>query len=189
MEHKLCIFASGTGSNAQKIINYFRERHDVAVDLIVTNKPTAGVLDIARQEGIDSHILGKGELASQDFLERLQSRETSLIILAGFLRLIPSTLTQAYPKRIINIHPALLPKFGGKGMYGMHVHQAVKDYGEKQSGITIHYVNEHYDEGAVIFQASFDVFASDSPQDIANKGRVLEHGYFGMVVDGILSSL
>lgn len=189
MGHKLCIFASGTGSNAQKIIDYFRERDDVDVDLIVTNKSTAGVLGIARQEGIDSHILGKGELISQDFLERLQSRQTILIILAGFLKLIPATLTQAYPNRIINIHPALLPRYGGKGMYGMHVHQAVKDNGEKQSGITIHYVNERYDEGAVIFQASYDVFAEDTPQDIARKGQVLEHEHFAKVVDGLLSKL
>ena len=188
MGHKLCIFASGTGSNAQKIIDYFRERDDVDVDLIVTNKSTAGVLAIASAEGIDSHILEKGELTSEHFVELLQSRQTSLIILAGFLKLIPVTLTQAYPNRIVNIHPALLPKYGGKGMYGMHVHQAVKDHGEKQSGITIHYVNERYDEGAVIFQASFDVFAEDTAKDIARKGRVLEHGYFAMVVDGLLST-
>lgn len=189
MVHKLCIFASGTGSNAQKIIDYFREREDVAVDLIVTNKSTAGVLQIAQKENVAHKILDKDELQSNTFIDFLRDRQTTLIILAGFLKLIPSQLTQAFPRRIINIHPALLPKYGGKGMYGKHVHQAVKDNAEKQSGITIHYVNEQYDEGEHIFQASFDVFPSDSAQDIASKGRVLEHGYFGIVVDGVLSSL
>lgn len=188
MGHKLCIFASGTGSNAQKIIDYFRDRDDVTVDLIVTNKSTAGVLQIAQNENIPHKILEKGELQSSTFITFLQERQTTFIILAGFLKLIPSQLTQAFPQRIINIHPALLPKYGGKGMYGRHVHQAVKDNAEKQSGITIHYVNERYDEGEHIFQASFDVFPDDSPQDIANKGRVLEHGYFAMVIDGLLES-
>lgn len=186
MIHKLCIFASGTGSNAQKIIDYFRNRHDVNVDLIVSNKSTAGVIDIAKTENIEYKILAKGELQTSECIEFLRHRQTSLIILAGFLKLIPSSLTQAFPKRIVNIHPALLPKYGGKGMYGKHVHQAVKDNGETQSGITIHYVNEHYDEGEHIFQASFDVFEDDTPADIAMKGRVLEHGYFPMVIDGVL---
>jgi len=186
MTHKLCIFASGTGSNAQKIIDYFRNRQDVSVDLIVSNKSTAGVVNIAKTENIEYKILTKGELQSPAFAERLQHRQTSLIILAGFLKLIPPSLTQAFPNQIINIHPALLPKFGGKGMYGKHVHQAVKDNGETQSGITIHYVNERYDEGKHIFQASFDVFADDTAADIANKGRVLEHGYYALVIDGVL---
>lgn len=187
MIHKLCIFASGTGSNAQKIIDYFRDRDDVIIDLIITNKSTAGILDIAKREQIDFKILNKGELQSDSFVHFLQDRQPSLIILAGFLKLIPSRLTETFPQSIINIHPALLPKYGGKGMYGKHVHQAVKENGETQSGITIHYVNEHYDEGKHIFQASFDVFESDTPVDIARKGQVLEHGYFAMVIAGILS--
>jgi len=186
MTHKLCIFASGTGSNAQKIIDYFKDRNDVIVDLIVTNKSNAGVLHIAKNENVDHKILLKDELKSNSFIQFLQDRQTTLIILAGFLKLIPEALTKAFPQRIINIHPALLPKYGGKGMYGKHVHQAVKDNGEKQSGITIHYVNEHYDEGEHIFQASFDVFEEDTPEDIARKGLVLEHGYFSLVIDGLL---
>jgi len=186
MTHKLCILASGTGSNAQKIIDYFRNRNDVIVDLIVTNKSTAGVLQIANQENIDFKILDKTELKSQAFARMLQDRQITFIILAGFLKLIPSHLIETFPNRIINIHPSLLPKYGGKGMYGMHVHEAVKDNREKQSGITIHFVNEHYDEGEYIFQASFDILDSDTPKDIALKAQVLEHGYYSMVIDRVL---
>lgn len=189
MIHKLCIFASGTGSNAQKIIDYFRDRDDVMIDLIVTNKSTAGVLQIGKNEGIESKILRKDELQSSSFIQLLHQRSTTLIILAGFLKLIPESLTQNFPERIINIHPALLPKYGGKGMYGRHVHQAVKDNGETQSGITIHYVNEHYDEGKHIFQASFDVSKDDTPKDIARKGQILEHKHFSQVIDRILKKI
>ena len=186
MIKRLCIFASGTGSNAQKIIDFFRHRSDVDVALIVSNKSTAGVLTIAKNEGIDSHVLHKKELSSEEFIQRLNDQQIDLIILAGFLKLIPKNLVKAFPNKIVNIHPALLPKYGGKGMYGMHVHRAVKANNESETGITIHYVNERYDEGKHIFQASCEVSPKDTAEIIAKKVLALEHANFAKVVDGIL---
>ncbi len=188
MSHQLCIFASGTGSNAQKIINYFKDSETATVSLIVSDKPNVGVLSIAQKEGIKWKVLQKGELASESFASFLKDKEISMIILAGFLRLIPLSLIQAYPQQIINIHPALLPKYGGKGMYGMNVHRAVRDNHEAESGITIHYVNEKFDDGAHIFQASCQIYSEDSPEKIAKKVQVLEHGYFPMIIEKVLHS-
>jgi len=180
MVKRLCIFASGTGSNAQKIIDFFRHRRDVEVTIIVSNKATAGVLSIAETEGIKSHILGKHELSSEEFVQRLQELQIDLIILAGFLKLIPQNLIQAFPNQIVNIHPALLPKYGGKGMYGIHVHRAVKANNDSQSGITIYYVREH------IFQASCEVLPEDTPEMIAKKVLALEHSNFAKEIESML---
>ena len=187
MAKHLCIFASGTGSNAQKIIDFFRDNDAINISLIVTNKATAGVLSIAQRERIPSHILAKNELGSEAFITTLKQNDIDLIVLAGFLKLIPLDLIKAFPNRIVNIHPALLPKYGGKGMYGMNVHVAVKENGETKSGMTIHYVNEHFDEGEHIFQASCDIFPDDTPAMIARKVLVLEHGFYGIVIEELLN--
>jgi len=186
MTKKLCIFASGTGSNAKKIIDHFKNSSIAEVSLIISDKSNVGVLSIAQQENISWKVLKKGELLTESFVNTLRDQNISLIILAGFLKLIPLSLIRAFPDRIINIHPALLPKYGGKGMYGMNVHQAVKDNHETTSGITIHYVNEHFDDGLHIFQASCQVDAEDTPQIIARKVQALEHGYFAMVIEQVL---
>lgn len=186
MTKKLCIFASGTGSNAKKIIDYFRNSDTVEVSLIVSDKPNVGVLSIAQKEGIQWKVLAKAELSTEAFSASLKSQSISLIILAGFLKLIPKGLIKAFPDQIINIHPALLPKYGGKGMYGMNVHHAVSENKEKNSGITIHYVNERFDDGRHIFQASCQVNPDDTAQMIAKKVQVLEHGYFPLVIEQVL---
>jgi phosphoribosylglycinamide formyltransferase 1 len=169
---KIAIFASGTGSNARKILEYSVESPNPAftVALIVSNKPTAGVLDIAVEYGVPALIIEKEEFfRGHHYLPQLKDYEIDFIILAGFLWKIPQALINNYRNRIINIHPALLPKFGGKGMYGAHVHQAVLDAGEKESGITIHYVDEHYDHGDVIFQARCEVEAGDTCRKFSSK--------------------
>lgn len=183
----LVIFASGKGSNAEKIIEYFRDSEKARVRLIVSNKKDALVLDIAKKNNIDYLVIDKKQLKTgEGLLERLKAVDTDWIILAGFLLLIPAYLVDQYPNTIINIHPALLPKFGGKGMYGMHVHEAVKAANEATTGITIHYVNEHYDEGNIIFQASCAINPEDSPQRIAERVRKLEHQHFAEVIDQLL---
>jgi phosphoribosylglycinamide formyltransferase-1 len=151
--HSLIIFASGKGSNAAAIIDYFKKTGQARVSLIVTNKQDAGVLEIANREHIPFLIIDRKTFAETLLLEQLQEHHPSLLVLAGFLWKVPASLVQAFPGKIINIHPALLPAYGGKGMYGQHVHEAVLAAGELQSGITIHMVNEAYDEGATIVQA------------------------------------
>ncbi len=184
----IAIFASGRGSNAKKIIEYFNNNEAIArVSLIVSNKKEAPVLEMAREEDIDAVVLDRKTFyQTKKILQVLHNHKIDLIVLAGFLWLAPSYLVEAFAGRMINIHPALLPKFGGKGMYGMHVHKAVKEAGEKESGITIHYVNEAYDEGQVIFQARCSVNDSDSPQDIARKVQQLEHRHFAPEIAKLL---
>lgn len=184
----IAIFASGTGSNARKLIEHFQEDSGVRVALIVSNKPTAGVLEIAAEHQIDSFLIDRPLFyESEDILKKFNEYAIDFVVLAGFLWLIPKYLVQAMPNRIVNIHPALLPKYGGKGMYGMHVHKAVKAAGESESGITIHYVNEKYDEGNVIFQASCPLTPADTAQDIQRKVQRLEHYYFPIIVEQLLS--
>jgi len=150
---KLAIFASGRGSNALNIINYFRERNDVEIRLILSNNPGAGVLDSAKEEGIASIVFNRKEFyQSTRILDLLEKEHIDFIVLAGFLWLVPADLIRNYKNKIVNIHPALLPQYGGKGMYGINVHRAVKKAGDKVSGLSIHYVNEKYDEGNIIFQ-------------------------------------
>ena len=186
----IAILASGAGSNAQKILEHFSDRMDIAVRLIVSNKQEAGVLNIAKVASIDTFVVTRDSFYSTtDLLVELDKRNIDFIVLAGFLWLIPSYLIQHYPDRIINIHPALLPKYGGKGMYGHFVHEAVHLSKETHSGITIHYVNEKYDEGSIVFQERCEILPSDQPEDIARKVQVLEHSYYPTVIDQLVSSL
>ena len=223
----IAIFASGTGSNARKIIEYFEgtgsglasvgstgdsslttagpksTSSQVKVSLIVCNVPDAGVLAIAKEKGIPTLLINKNEFAATGYVESLQNADIQFIVLAGFLWKVPEVLVRAYQpgmkidgalvngkenvsKGIINIHPALLPKYGGKGMYGSRVHEAVIAAGEKESGITIHWVNEHYDEGGIIFQATCEVVSSDTPETLANKIHVLEHAHFAPTIAKLL---
>ena len=154
--HHIAIFASGTGSNARKIIEYFENKTDIEVRLVISNKADAPVLEMAQTHGINTLILNRKDFyESEHLLDRLKEYEIDFLVLAGFLWLVPPYLVRAYPRRMVNIHPAMLPKYGGKGMYGHHVHQAVKEAAEKESVPTIHYVNEVYDEGDIIFQRFF----------------------------------
>lgn len=185
--HHIAIFASGAGSNAQKIIEYFQDETRAKVALVVSNKKDAGVLQIAREYEIPTLVIDRASFyESERILGELAGYQIDFIALAGFLWLLPAYLLRAFPRRIVNIHPALLPKFGGKGMYGMHVHQAVRAAGERQTGITIHYVNERYDEGDIIFQATCPVAPQDSPATIAANVQRLEHRHFPEVIARIL---
>lgn len=186
----IAIFASGRGSNAKKIIEYFKGHQHIQVKLIVSNKANAPVLEIAQANGLEKLVLNRPSFyQTQDLLTTLNNFKIDFIILAGFLWLIPPYLVQAFRKKMVNIHPALLPKFGGKGMYGMHVHEAVKLAGETETGITIHLVNEQYDEGAVLFQARCAVNEQDSPLDIAKKVQRLEHLHFAPVIEKLVTQL
>ena len=186
---RIAIFASGTGSNARKVIEHFKDHPSVQVALVVSNKKDAGVLDIAKEHHIDTLIVSKSILyETEDILKHLSDYKISFIVLAGFLLLVPQYIISRFNKKIINIHPALLPKFGGKGMFGSHVHEAVKAAGETETGITIHYCNEHYDEGSTIFQARCAVSPVDTPQDIARKVLALEHAHFAKVIDRLLTA-
>jgi formyltetrahydrofolate-dependent phosphoribosylglycinamide formyltransferase len=176
---KIAIFASGAGSNAEKIIAHLKNHSSIEVALIVCNKAGAGVLDIASKNGIPVLLIEKERFFRGDsYLPELENYGIDFIVLAGFLWKIPGALIKAYPNKMINIHPALLPNYGGKGMYGMKVHEAVIAAGEKQSGITIHYVNEHFDEGEAIFQAICLIEAGETPESLAQKIHMLEHRHF-----------
>jgi phosphoribosylglycinamide formyltransferase-1 len=178
---KIAVFASGAGSNAQKIIDYTLDRKNCSytVSLIVCNKPEAGVLKIAAAHNIPSMLIEKEKFfRGNAYADELKAAGVELIVLAGFLWKIPSLLINAFPHKIINIHPALLPKYGGKGMYGHFVHEAVIANKEKESGITIHYVDEQYDHGQIIFQARCEVTEKDTPETLAKKIQQLEHRHF-----------
>ncbi|MGC9344938.1 MAG: phosphoribosylglycinamide formyltransferase, partial [Bacteroidales bacterium] len=174
---KIIILASGSGTNAENIIRFFNDRADVEFPLILSNRKDAYVHTRAKKLGIPSKTFNKEEFHSPEFLEELKTLNPDLIILAGFLWLIPAGIVESFPGRIINIHPALLPKYGGKGMYGLNVHRAVIENGEKESGITIHYVNERYDEGNIIYQAKCPVKQDDSPESLAERVHQLEYEY------------
>ncbi|QHT68615.1 phosphoribosylglycinamide formyltransferase [Rhodocytophaga rosea] len=183
----IAIFASGTGSNARKIINYFAAHPQIQVTLILTNNPSALVTEVATQAGIPVSVFTREEFyQSGKVLETLQQHHIQWVILAGFLWLVPHNLIQQYANRIINIHPALLPKFGGKGMYGMRVHQAVVENKETHTGITIHLVNEKYDEGEVLFQATCAVEPGDTAEEVAHKVQILEHMHFAEVIEKVI---
>jgi phosphoribosylglycinamide formyltransferase-1 len=184
--HSLIIFASGTGTNANAIIEHFKKSGTAKVALIVSNKADAGVLDIARREEIPFLIINRKTFQETLLVEQLASYQPSLVVLAGFLWKIPDTIILAFPGKIINIHPALLPGYGGKGMYGNNVHDAVISAGDKESGITIHYVNEHYDEGDVILQARCGVEKNDTADSLAKKIHRLEHFYFPRAIEFLL---
>lgn len=183
----IAIFASGSGSNAENITNYFKERKDVSIKLIISNKKDAYVHQRAVKMGIDSVTFSKNSFENTDeVLNCLEKNEIDFIVLAGFLLKVPQNIIEAYPQKIVNIHPALLPKFGGKGMYGDNVHKAVVAAGELESGITIHYINENYDEGNVIYQAKCDVLPVDTYEDVAEKVHQLEYLHFPEIIDKVL---
>lgn len=185
---KLAIFASGTGSNAKKIVEHFRNNATVKVALVVSNKSTAKVLDMAKENNIPILIINRTDFyKTTSLLVDMKKHEIDFIALAGFLWLIPAYLVKAFPNKMVNIHPALLPKYGGKGMYGHHVHEAVFKNKETESGITLHYVNEHYDEGHIIFQATCPVASMDTSIDIARNVLALEHYYFPRILLSLLS--
>lgn len=197
MKKNVAVLASGSGSNAENIIRFFRENkgdkgdkgfkgnednEEICFPVIVSNKEDAYVHERAKKLGISSYTFKKSDFESGKVLEFLKEQQIDFIILAGFLLKVPENLLRAYPDKIINIHPALLPKFGGKGMYGSHVHEAVVAAKEKESGITIHYVNENYDEGQIIFQAKCEVLPTDTPDDVAEKVHALEYEFFPEVI-------
>ena len=184
--HSLVVFASGAGSNAAAIIDHFKKNGKARVSLIVSNKADAGVLDIAKREEIRFLIIDRKTFAETMLIEQINDHKPSLIILAGFLWKIPETLIHAFPGKIINIHPALLPNYGGKGMYGHHVHNAVIAAKDAESGITIHYVNEQYDEGNTILQARCAIATNYTPADLAANIHKLEHFYFPRAIEFLL---
>jgi phosphoribosylglycinamide formyltransferase-1 len=185
----IAIFASGEGTNAQRIIDYFKNSEKIHVALVVSNKETANVLNRAKIASIETYLLNKADFLENDTTIRiLKSKNIDLIVLAGFLWMIPENLVKAFPNKIINIHPALLPKFGGKGMYGMNVHNAVIQAKEQQSGISIHFVNEQYDEGEIISQHTCAVSENDTPESLATKIHDLEYEFFPKAIEKVLST-
>jgi phosphoribosylglycinamide formyltransferase-1 len=183
---KIVIFASGSGSNAEKIILHFNKISRVNVVGIFTNNSNAKVLEKAKKHNVPIVVFSKEALNSQEVTHQLKHMQPDLIVLAGFLLKFPVEIIQAYPNKIINIHPALLPNYGGKGMYGMKVHQTILDNHEKETGITIHYVNEHYDEGRIIFQKSVNIEKCTTAEEIAEKVHQLEHQQFPKVIERLL---
>ncbi|ULB34996.1 phosphoribosylglycinamide formyltransferase [Proteiniphilum propionicum] len=187
---RISIFASGNGSNAENIVRYFSDSDDIVVSLIISNKRDAYVHERARHLGIPSFTFSKPEFDDGLLvLDTLREYNIDFIVLAGFLLKLSQPLLDSYPERIVNIHPALLPRHGGKGMYGDRVHRAVVDSGDKESGITIHYVNENYDEGSIIYQATCEVNKEDTPDDIARKVHVLEYTHYPRVVEEVVKKI
>jgi phosphoribosylglycinamide formyltransferase-1 len=181
---RICIFASGAGTNAENIIRYFEEKKTADVVFVLSNKPDAKVFERAKALNVATFHFNREQFYESDLLvSMLQQFGITHLVLAGFLWQVPNYLIQAFPNRIINIHPSLLPKFGGKGMYGIKVHQAVKAASEKETGITIHEVNEHYDEGRILFQASCKILPSDTPEQISAKVQTLEYEFFPEVIE------
>ena len=186
---QIAIFASGAGTNAERIIDHFRDHPSIKISLIVCNRPGAGVLNIAGKEQIPALLIEKERFFRGDaYVAELQEKGIGFLVLAGFLWKIPDALVKAYRGSIINIHPALLPKYGGKGMYGAFVHAAVIAAKEKETGITIHYVDEIYDHGKVIFQASVPVEATDTPESLAQKVHRLEHTHYPKIIEQTVNS-
>ena len=183
---RILIFASGSGTNAENIIRHFQNSSMARVKWVLCNKEGAGVLSRAERLGVPSRVFTKKELFSKEFIDFVVA-EGDFVVLAGFLLKVPIQLTRAFEGAMINIHPALLPKYGGKGMYGMNVHRAVVENQERESGITIHYVNENYDEGAIIFQKKVAIDPLDSPEDVAQKIHVLEQENFPSVIEQVIS--
>lgn len=190
MKKHIAIFASGSGSNAQKLMEHFKRNNEAEISLVLTNNPDAFVLQRADSFEIPTHIFDKHEFYETDkVIDLLKNLDIDLIILAGFLWLIPEKLINEYPNKIINIHPSLLPAYGGKGMYGDRVHKAVMLAGEKEGGITIHYVNNKFDDGEHIYQAKYRIEATDTLEMIKFKGQQLEHLHFPRIVENIIKKL
>jgi phosphoribosylglycinamide formyltransferase 1 len=189
-KRKIAIFASGSGTNAQRIIEFFSGNPEITVSLIFSNKPDAYVLERAKKLKVPSVVFDRHTFTETDDIPNLLKKERiDFIVLAGFLWLVPLNLIRAYPGRIINIHPALLPKYGGKGMYGERVHEAVIQSGDKESGISIHYVNEKYDEGNIIFQAKCKVLPDDTPESLAQRIHQLEYKHYPEVIEKLIKGL
>ena len=184
--NNIAILASGSGSNAENIVNYFNDKQGVRIVLVATENPKAFVIERAKKLGVNSVIFSMDAFRNGDFIKVLNSYKVDFIVLAGFLKLVPEYLINAYPNRIINIHPALLPKYGGRGMYGNKVHEAVIANKEVESGITIHYVNNNYDEGGIIFQAKCSIDKNDTPETLAQKVHKLEYEHYPKVIESIL---
>ncbi|WP_456378727.1 phosphoribosylglycinamide formyltransferase [Lutibacter sp.] len=180
---RIVIFASGSGTNAENIIKYFKNSNLISVVQVLSNKKDAKVLERAKQLGISYLSFNRNDFYSSEELLNSLKLKADYIILAGFLWKIPQNIIEAFPNKIVNIHPALLPKYGGKGMYGMHVHNAVVKNKEKETGITIHYVNENYDDGAIIFQKKVEVLVCDTAEDVAKKIHILEQDNFPKVIE------
>ncbi|NHF58893.1 phosphoribosylglycinamide formyltransferase [Flavobacteriaceae bacterium TP-CH-4] len=184
---RIVLFASGSGSNVENIVRYFRDRPDITIAMVLTNKSDAKVLERCNTLNISALYFNRAAFSKSDgVLDILKGLKPDLIVLAGFLLKIPQNLIDYFPNKIINIHPALLPKYGGKGMYGKHVHRAVKEQGEKETGITIHYVNKDYDEGAIIYQAKTALSEEDTVETIAQKVHALEYEHFPRVIERLL---
>lgn len=187
---RIAIFASGSGSNAERITTYFADKESVSIEMFLSNNPMAGVIERGRRLGIPTVLFDKKTFSKTNkIVNLLQKQQIDLVILAGFLWLIPENIVKAFPNQIINIHPALLPKYGGKGMWGHFVHEAVVEAGEKESGITIHFVNEYFDEGEIIFQAKCEVISTDTPDEVARKVQAHEHSYFPEVIEKIIANM
>ena len=184
----IVVFASGSGTNAENIIEYFKNKNSGKVVAVFSNNPTSKVLEKAKKHQVDTFVFTKDEFKSELILQKLKELAPDLIVLAGFLLHFPVNIIKFYPDKIINIHPALLPKYGGKGMYGMNVHQSVLENKEVETGITIHYVNEHYDEGKIIFQKSVSVENCKTAEEIAMKIHELEQQYFPEVIESLLEN-
>ncbi len=186
---RIAIFASGSGSNAEEILTHFSHHPTIEVALLLSNNPSAFALTRAAKFGVPTKVFSKEEFKNTTvMLDLLREQEITHIVLAGFLWLIPTYLTHYYARKIINIHPALLPKFGGKGMYGIRVHEAIKSADEKETGITIHLVDENYDEGKILFQAACPVLKTDTPEQIADKVHALEHTHYPKVIERWIES-
>ena len=183
----IVLFASGSGTNAENIILYFRENPNVTVAAVFCNNPYAGVLEKAARWNVPTEVFTKEALNSKTVLQKVASYKPDLIVLAGFLLKFPEEIVTVYPNKIINIHPALLPKYGGKGMYGMHVHRAILNNKEKETGISIHYVNEHYDEGGLIFQQNVAIEDCTSAEEIAARIHQLEQKHFPVIIEQVLN--
>jgi phosphoribosylglycinamide formyltransferase-1 len=183
---KIVIFASGSGTNAENIIRYFQATKSASVEAVFTNKADAQVIQRAEKYQVPSQVFTKNDLETGKVLQEINTIQPDLIVLAGFLLKFPESIVAEYPDKIINIHPALLPKYGGKGMYGMHVHRAVVENKESKTGITIHYVNENYDEGNIIFQKEVTVLISDTPEVVAAKIHELEQDHFPAVIEKLI---
>lgn len=185
----IAIIASGTATNARNITKFFKDNNNVKVALLLTNRPDSGIPDIARQYDIPYYVFNREELYQSDkVVQMLRTSNIQLVILAGFLWLVPANLIQAYRNKILNIHPALLPKYGGKGMYGMRIHSTIKENKEKETGITIHLVDEEYDKGPILHQSTVEIHPDDTAEDIARKVHELEYQYYPKVIADYIDS-
>lgn len=186
----IAVFASGSGSNAENLINHFHNSQCARVSVVLTNNPNAFVIERANRLNVPSVTFSRTNFYQEEVvLDILNKYKVDFIVLAGFLWLIPKYLIDAYPNKIVNIHPALLPSYGGKGMFGENVHKAVVANGEKESGITIHYVNEHYDSGSIIFQAKCPLTLSETPESLAEKIHKLEYEHFPVIVESVIRKI